>query len=62
MFGTDYRYPDGTCIRDYVHVSDLAEAHVSGAAAAARRWGELGSEPRDRAGLLRTRGNRYGAA
>ena len=26
--GTDYDTPDGTCIRDYVHVTDLAEAHV----------------------------------
>lgn len=28
VFGTDYDTPDGTCIRDYVHVSDLARAHV----------------------------------
>jgi UDP-glucose 4-epimerase len=28
VFGTDYPTPDGTCIRDYVHVADLADAHV----------------------------------
>ena len=28
LFGTDYPTPDGTCIRDYVHVADLADAHV----------------------------------
>jgi UDP-glucose-4-epimerase GalE len=28
VFGTDYPTPDGTCIRDYIHVNDLAEAHV----------------------------------
>ena len=27
VFGTDYPTPDGTCIRDYIHVSDLAKAH-----------------------------------
>ncbi|MCG7626215.1 UDP-glucose 4-epimerase GalE [Epibacterium sp. MM17-32] len=33
VFGTDYDTPDGTCVRDYIHVSDLADAHV-----AAMRW------------------------
>ena len=28
VYGTDYATPDGTCIRDYIHVSDLAAAHV----------------------------------
>ena len=28
MFGTDYPTPDGTAIRDYIHVADLADAHV----------------------------------
>jgi UDP-glucose 4-epimerase len=28
LFGTDYPTPDGTCIRDYIHVSDLADAHL----------------------------------
>lgn len=27
VFGTDYETPDGTCVRDYIHVSDLTEAH-----------------------------------
>jgi UDP-glucose 4-epimerase len=30
IFGTDYPTPDGTCIRDYIHVADLAQAHVLG--------------------------------
>jgi len=29
IFGTDYPTPDGTCIRDYVHVKDLADAHIA---------------------------------
>jgi len=30
IYGTDYATPDGTCIRDYIHVEDLARAHVLG--------------------------------
>lgn len=30
IFGTDYPTPDGTCVRDYIHVTDLAQAHVQG--------------------------------
>ena len=32
VFGDDYPTPDGTCIRDYIHVQDLADAHVAAAA------------------------------
>jgi UDP-glucose 4-epimerase len=30
IFGTDYPTPDGTCVRDYIHVNDLAQAHILG--------------------------------
>ncbi|HXE41379.1 MAG TPA: UDP-glucose 4-epimerase GalE, partial [Candidatus Baltobacteraceae bacterium] len=30
IFGTDYPTPDGTCIRDYIHIKDLAQAHMLG--------------------------------
>ncbi|MGI5469044.1 UDP-glucose 4-epimerase GalE [Streptomyces sp. CA-132043] len=38
IFGDDYDTPDGTCVRDYIHVEDLADAHL----AAARKLGERG--------------------
>jgi len=28
IYGTDYETPDGTCIRDYIHILDLADAHI----------------------------------
>ena len=33
IFGDDYPTPDGTCIRDYIHVTDLADAHLRALAA-----------------------------
>jgi UDP-glucose 4-epimerase len=41
LFGTDYPTPDGTCIRDYIHVVDLAEAHILALTALER--GSVGS-------------------
>lgn len=41
IHGTDYDTPDGTCIRDYVHVSDLVEAHLRGL-----NWLQAGKESR----------------
>ncbi|SEE61970.1 UDP-glucose 4-epimerase GalE [Ruania alba] len=36
IMGTDYDTPDGTCVRDYIHVADLADAHVNAAKALAQ--------------------------
>lgn len=41
IFGTDYDTPDGTCIRDYVHVMDLIDAHILGLT-----WLEQGKQSR----------------
>ncbi len=41
IFGTNYDTPDGTCIRDYVHVMDLVDAHVLGL-----KWLENGKDSR----------------
>jgi UDP-glucose 4-epimerase len=42
IFGNDYDTPDGTCLRDYIHVSDLVEAHVD-ALAHLRKGGQSGA-------------------
>ena len=43
IFGTDYATPDGTCIRDYIHVVDLAEAHILAMAAGPKGFYNLGN-------------------
>ncbi len=41
LFGDDYPTPDGTCVRDYVHIADLAQAHILALDYAAQRSGRF---------------------
>jgi UDP-glucose 4-epimerase len=50
IFGDDYPTPDGTCIRDYIHVADLADAHLL--ALDATQPGDPRTDPAATAGLL----------
>ena len=61
VFGTDYPTPDGTCIRDYIHVEDLCAAHIAvdGGPAAGRR---AVLQPGHRQGLFGQGGDRRGPA
>jgi UDP-glucose 4-epimerase len=43
IYGTDYPTPDGTCIRDYVHIIDLAQAHILGLAPGKKGFFNLGN-------------------
>jgi UDP-glucose 4-epimerase len=43
IFGTDYETPDGTCIRDYIHILDLARAHILALDAAKSDFFNLGT-------------------
>ncbi len=43
IFGTDYPTPDGTCIRDYIHILDLAQAHLLGLAPGRQGFYNLGN-------------------
>ena len=53
IFGDDYPTPDGTCIRDYIHVSDLAEAHLLALSA-------LDTRPENQGPLIYNLGNGQG--
>src|SRR6059058_3569923 len=44
IYGTDYETPDGTCIRDYIHIVDLAHAHILALGATASGFYNLGRE------------------
>lgn len=43
IYGTDYPTPDGTCIRDYIHIRDLAQAHILGLVPGKRGFYNLGN-------------------
>ena len=43
IYGTDYPTPDGTCIRDYIHIKDLAQAHMLGLAPGKSGFFNLGN-------------------
>ena len=56
IFGTDYPTPDGTCVRDYIHVSDLADAHVKALQALERGSPSSCIQSWQWTGILRLRG------
>jgi UDP-glucose 4-epimerase len=43
IYGTDYPTPDGTCVRDYIHIADLAQAHILGLAPGLTGFYNLGN-------------------
>jgi UDP-glucose 4-epimerase len=43
IYGTDYETPDGTCVRDYIHIVDLAQAHILALGAPASTFYNLGT-------------------
>ena len=59
IFGTDYPTPDGTCVRDYIHVDDLAAAHILALEKIAP-GSAAGLQRRHRPRVQRPRGHRDG--
>ena len=55
VFGEDYETPDGTCLRDYVHVADLASAHLLALDALRRGAPSTALQPRQRPADFRPR-------
>ena len=43
IFGTDYATPDGTCIRDYIHIKDISQAHILGLQSGKKGFFNLGN-------------------
>ena len=60
VYGDDYPTPDGTCIRDYIHVSDLAEAHLLAFEKLEKKASGEGSTERDFRNIILNLGNNKG--
>ena len=60
IFGDDYPTPDGTCVRDYIHVSDLADAHLLALDALDRNPAGASNSPSDFRPLIYNLGNGTG--
>ena len=58
VFGDDYPTPDGTCLRDYIHVTDLADAHVKALEALAEAGRVRRLQSRHRPAAFGARGHR----